>query len=57
MLTSPTDYLFWKICIKSTLALIIYSGTVFTTEDILNTLTLSQTTNVNEVIKSNFLGF
>ena len=56
-LTSSADYLFWKICIKSTLALITYSKTIFTTEDILNASALSQTTNVNKITKSNFLGF
>jgi len=55
-LTSFSDYYFWKICVKSTFALIIYSETVFTTEDILSALAFSQTTNINinEVIRKNF---
>ena len=40
-----------KIYVKSTLALIIYS------ENILNTLALSQITNINKIAKRNFLGF
>jgi len=43
-LTSPTDYPFWEICVKSTLALITYSKAVFTAEDMLNASALSQTT-------------
>ena len=35
-LTSPANYSFWKIYIKLTLTLIIYSNTIFTTEDMLN---------------------
>ena len=45
-LTSLADYPFWEICVKSTLALITYSGAVFTVDDMLNALTLSQTTDV-----------
>ena len=54
-LTSPTNYSFWKICVKSTLALIIYLEVVFTTHDMLNTLELSQTTNVNDIARRSFL--
>ncbi len=55
-LTSFADYYFWKICVKSTFALIIYPETVFTTEDILSASAFSQTTNINinEVIRKNF---
>jgi len=45
-LTSLANYLFWEICVKSTLALITYSEAVFIADDILNALTLSQTTDV-----------
>ena len=55
--SSPADYIFFEIYIKSTLALITYPGAVFTVEDILNVLALSQTTNVNEITRRNFLGF
>jgi len=54
-LTSPTNYSFWKICVKSTLALITYPEAVFTTNDMLNALELSQTTNVDEIARRNFL--
>ena len=50
-LTGLADYYFSKIYIKSTLALIIYYKAVFTTKGILNTLTLPQTTNMNEITK------
>ena len=50
-LTGPTDYPFWEIYIKSTLAFIIYPGAVFTADNMLNALALSQTTNVNNVIR------
>ena len=56
-LTSLVDYLFRKSCVKSTLALTTYSRAVFTIEDILNVLALPQTTDVNGIIKKNFLGF
>jgi len=39
-LISSADYPFWEICVKSTLALITYSGAVFTAQDILNNLAL-----------------
>ena len=54
-LTGPTDYPFWEIYIKSTLAFIIYPRAVFTADNMLNALALSQTTNVNEIAKRNFL--
>jgi len=54
-LTGPTDYPFWEIYIKSTLAFIIYPGAVFTADNMLNALALSQTTNMNEIAKRNFL--
>jgi len=56
-LTSLVDYPFRENCVKSTFALTTYSRTVFTTEDILNVLALPQTTDVNGVIKKNFLDF
>jgi len=56
-LTGPVNYSFWEIHIKSTLVLIIYPRAVFTTEDMLNTLVLHQTTNMNKVTGRNFLGF
>ena len=56
-LTSPANYLFWKICVKLALALIIYSETVFTAKVILNALVFSQNTDINEVTKRNFLSF
>ena len=55
-LTSLTDYPFWKICIKSTLALITYPKAVFTANNMLNTLVLPQTTNIDKIAKRNFLG-
>jgi len=54
-LTSLADYSFWRIHIKSTLALITYSRTVFITDDMLNALALSQTTDVDKIAKRNFL--
>jgi len=53
-LTSLADYSFWEIYVKSTLALITYSGAVFTADDILNVSALPQTTNMNEIIRRNF---
>ena len=50
-LIGPTDYPFWEICVKSTFALIIYSGVVFTADNMLNALILSQTTNINEIAR------
>jgi len=55
-LTSPADYPFWKIHVKSTLALITYSEAIFTADDMLNVLVLSQTTDVDEIARRNFLG-
>jgi len=55
-LTDPADYPFWKICVKSTLALIIYLGAVFTANNMLNALALPQTTDVDEIARKNFLG-
>ena len=46
----------WKICVKSTLALIIYLGAVFTAHNMLNALALPQTTDVDEIARKNFLG-
>jgi len=46
-LTSLIDYYFWEIHVKLTFALIAYSGTIWTTKDMLNALTLSQTTDIN----------
>jgi len=54
-LTSLADYSFWRIHIKSTLALITYSRTVFITDDMLNALALSQTTDVDKIARRNFL--
>ena len=54
-LTSPADYPFWEICVKSTLALITYSGTIFTANNMLNALALPQTTNMDEIARRNFL--
>ena len=51
-LTSSANYLFWKIYIKSTLTLITYSYTIFTVEDMLNTLALFQTTDVDEIART-----
>jgi len=56
-ISSPTDYPFWKIYVKSILTLITYSGAVFTANDMLNALALSQTTDINEIARRNFLGF
>ena len=56
-LTSPTSYPFQKIYVKSTLTFITYSKAVFTTEDMLNALALPQATNVDKIIRRNFLGF
>ena len=56
-LTSPVNYSFWEIHIKSTLVLIIYPKALFTTEDMLNTLALHQTTDINKITRRNFLGF
>ena len=55
-LTGPADYSFWKVHVKLTLALIICLRAVFTTDDMLNALALPQTTNVDEIVKRNFLG-
>jgi len=54
-LTSPANYLFWEIHVKLTFALNTYSGAIFTAENMLNTLALSQTTDVNEITRRNFL--
>ena len=54
-LIGPTDYSFWEICVKSTLAFTTYSGAVFTAKDILNALALPYTTNMNEITRRNFL--
>jgi len=56
-LTSPTNYFFKKICVKLILILITYSETIFTTEDMLNVLALPQITDVDEIIRKNFLSF
>jgi len=56
-LIGTADYSFWEICVKSTLAFIIYLRAIFIAEDMLNALILSQTTNINEITKRNFLGF
>jgi len=55
-LTGPTNYSFWKIHVKSTFTLITYLKAIFTTNDMLNTSALPQTTNVDEIAKRNFLG-
>ena len=39
-LTSFTNYLFWKIHVKSALTLITYFSAIFTTGDMLNALAL-----------------
>ena len=39
-LTGPVDYPFWKVHVKSTLTLIIYSRAVFTADNMLNALVL-----------------
>jgi len=54
-LTGLANYPFWKIHIKSILALITYSGAVFTVDDMLNASVLPQTTNMDEIAKRNFL--
>ena len=54
-LTSPTDYSFWEICVKSTLALITYSEAVFTAKDMRNALALSQTTILSQTLFSLYL--
>ena len=56
-LTSLANYSFWEIHVKSTLALIIYPGAIFTTNDMLNTSALPWTTNIDEIARRNFLGF
>ena len=56
-LTSLANYPFWEIYVKSTLALIAYPRNIFTAKDIMNTLALSQTTNVNKITRKNFLDF
>jgi len=55
-LTSSANYSFWEICVKSTLVLIIYSRAVFT-DGVLNASALLQTTDVDEIVRRNFLGF
>jgi len=54
-LTSPTDYPFWEICVKSTFALITYPEAVFTVKDMLNALALSQTTMLSQTLFSLYL--
>ena len=54
-LTSPANYSFYEICVKSTLALIIYFGAIFTTNDILNALALPQIIDIDEITRKNFL--
>ena len=39
--------------IKSTLTLITYHSIIFTIEDMLNVLVLSQTTNINKITRRN----
>jgi len=56
-LTSSASYFFWKIHIKLTLALIIYTSTVFTAKDMIYALVLPQGTDINEVARRNFLSF
>ena len=56
-ITSSVDYIFWEIYIKSILALITYSEAVFTDKDMLNTLALSQITNMYKITRRNFLCF
>ena len=56
-LTSLVDYLFWEIYVKLTHALIAYPRTIFTVQDMLNTLALPQTTNVNKITRRKFLDF
>jgi len=47
-LTDSVDYSFWEIYVKLTFALIAYSSTIWTTKNMLNVLTHSQTTHVNK---------
>ena len=54
-LTSLADYLFQRIYVKSALALITYSGAIFTTEDMLSTLAFPQTIDMDKVTRRNFL--
>jgi len=54
-LTSLAKYSFWEICVKSALILITYPKAVFIVEDMLNALILSQTTDINEITRRNFL--
>ena len=56
-LTSSTSYIFQEIYIKPTLTLIAYPDTVSNIKDMLNTLILSQTTDMDEIAKKKFLGF
>ena len=56
-LTSPANYYFQKICVKSTFTLIIYSNVIFSNEAMLSVLALPQTTDVNKIAGRNFLGF
>jgi len=44
-------------CVKSTLTFIIYSDTVFTTEDMLSTLAHFQTTGVDRISRKNSQAF
>jgi len=43
--------------VKLAFALITYSEAVFTAKDILSALAFSQTTNMNEITRRNFLSF
>jgi len=56
-LTGSANYSFWEIYVKSTLALITYPRTVFIADNMLNALTFSQTTDIDEIAKRNFLDF
>jgi len=56
-LTGFANYLFCKICVKLILALITYPEAIFITNDMLNTLALFQTTNIDRIVRRNFLGF
>ena len=56
-LTDLANYSFWKFYIKSILALIIYSRAIFTANNMLNALALSQTIDIDEIARRNFLGF
>jgi len=49
------DYPFWKIHVKSILVLITYTRAIFTADDMLNTLALPQTTDIDEITRRNFL--